>query len=104
MSLTKHSIIDTEGVTTVCAVSIVLTRSMADLSLRIYPWHYSLFLTIFEAGFSMNKKNFFLNMGSILGFTFVGTFFSVFVVGYGLYALSRLHVISLGLVECLLFG
>jgi sodium/hydrogen exchanger 8 len=63
---------------------------------------------IFEAGYNMNKKNFFVNMGSILMFAIVGTFVSAFVFGYGLYGLVKLGIISnfeaKHPLECLLFG
>eukprot|EP01114_Cavostelium_apophysatum_P016731 TRINITY_DN4816_c0_g1_i2.p1 TRINITY_DN4816_c0_g1~~TRINITY_DN4816_c0_g1_i2.p1 ORF type:complete len:435 (+),score=79.12 TRINITY_DN4816_c0_g1_i2:167-1471(+) len=63
---------------------------------------------IFEAGYNMNKKNFFLNMTSILLFSVLGTLLSAFVVGFGLFGVTKAGMIkSLSSdhpMECLLFG
>ena len=43
---------------------------------------------IFDAGFSLKKKRFFKNLGSILVFAVVGTVLSAFVIGFGTLALA----------------
>jgi len=63
---------------------------------------------IFEAGFSMNRKNFFRNMGTILLFAVFGTMISFLLIGYGLFWLTKIGAItSLSIshpLESLLFG
>ncbi|PAA75539.1 hypothetical protein BOX15_Mlig012288g2 [Macrostomum lignano] len=62
---------------------------------------------IFFAGFSMKRKHFFRNIGSILMLAFLGTTISCFVIGGVTFGISRASarlasIVSLS--ECLLFG
>jgi sodium/hydrogen exchanger 8 len=60
---------------------------------------------IFEAGFSLKRRRFFQNIGTILLFAIPGTIISTLVVGFGLYALMMATDIPLtNFYECLLFG
>jgi len=60
---------------------------------------------IFEAGFSLKRKQFFQNMSTILLFAVMGTIVSTLVVGLGLYGLKLVGFQTLNNVyECLLFG
>lgn len=63
---------------------------------------------IFEAGYNMNKKNFFLNMGGILLYAIVGTLITAFVFGYFLYFWGKVGAISsidnTNIIEALMFG
>ena len=63
---------------------------------------------VFEAGFSMRKKNFFHNMSTILVFAILGTLISTFIIGFGLYALSFANFTTLNNnnnpIEALIFG
>jgi sodium/hydrogen exchanger 8 len=61
---------------------------------------------IFEAGYTLEKEDFFYNIGSIILFAFVGTVISTIVVASGIYILGYwgLFRMELGLVDCLLFG
>lgn len=43
---------------------------------------------IFESGFNMDKKSFFKNMGSVLMFSFVGTFIAIFASSFMFYFLG----------------
>lgn len=43
---------------------------------------------IFEAGYTMKRKSFFSNMGTILMFAVLGTLVSTLIIGYGLYGLA----------------
>ncbi|XP_074503615.1 sodium/hydrogen exchanger 6-like [Sebastes fasciatus] len=65
---------------------------------------------IFHAGYSLKRRHFFLNMGSILAFAFLGTVVSCFVIGllmYGCVLLMK-HMGQLGgdffFTDCLFFG
>jgi len=60
---------------------------------------------IFEAGFSLKRRRFFQNIGTILLFAIPGTIISTLVVSFGLCALMLATVIPLTSVyECLLLG
>jgi len=60
---------------------------------------------IFEAGFTLKRKQFFKNINTIMLFAVVGTFISTLVVGLGLYGFLLLGWVPLTSVyECLLFG
>jgi len=63
---------------------------------------------IFEAGYNMKKRNFFLNMGGILLYAVVGTVISAFVFGYFLYFFSWIGVLenidNNNVIEAMLFG
>ncbi|XP_063732110.1 LOW QUALITY PROTEIN: sodium/hydrogen exchanger 6a [Eleginops maclovinus] len=65
---------------------------------------------IFHAGYSLKRRHFFLNMGSILAYAFLGTVVSCFVIGlvmYGCVVLMK-QVGQLGgdffFTDCLFFG
>ncbi|KAL3044641.1 hypothetical protein OYC64_013017 [Pagothenia borchgrevinki] len=65
---------------------------------------------IFHAGYSLKRRHFFLNMGSILAYAFLGTVVSCFVIGllmYGCVLLMK-QVGQLGgdffFTDCLFFG
>ncbi|XP_069550407.1 sodium/hydrogen exchanger 6a [Brachyistius frenatus] len=65
---------------------------------------------IFHAGYSLKRRHFFLNMGSILAFAFLGTVVSCFIIGllmYGCVVLMK-HLGQLGgdffFTDCLFFG
>ncbi|XP_056005787.1 sodium/hydrogen exchanger 6-like isoform X10 [Ostrea edulis] len=59
---------------------------------------------IFEAGYSMKRRHFFRNLGSIMAFAFVGTTISCVVVGGIMYGVTRLMDISFTLNDCFFFG
>eukprot|EP00184_Porphyridium_aerugineum_P007973 CAMPEP_0184692074 /NCGR_PEP_ID=MMETSP0313-20130426/701_1 /TAXON_ID=2792 /ORGANISM="Porphyridium aerugineum, Strain SAG 1380-2" /LENGTH=679 /DNA_ID=CAMNT_0027149877 /DNA_START=9 /DNA_END=2048 /DNA_ORIENTATION=+ len=60
---------------------------------------------IFEAGYSLNKKDFFRQAGSILMFAIVGTLVSAIAFGVGMYMLGILHVTyGFSFWEALRFG
>jgi len=44
---------------------------------------------IFESGFNMDKKTFFKNMGSVMMYSFVGTFISIFSSSFMFYYLGK---------------
>ena len=63
---------------------------------------------IFEAGYSLNKKNFIDNIGAIFLYAMAGTLISCFVVGYLTFFVGKLGLVS-GIdpnnpMEALLFG
>ncbi|XP_008418930.1 sodium/hydrogen exchanger 6a [Poecilia reticulata] len=65
---------------------------------------------IFHAGYSLKRRHFFQNMGSILAYAFVGTVISCFIIGllmYGCVTLMK-HLGRLGgdffFTDCLFFG
>ncbi|KAG9351342.1 hypothetical protein JZ751_022590 [Albula glossodonta] len=65
---------------------------------------------IFHAGYSLKRRHFFRNMGSILAYAFVGTVISCFVIGLVMYGCVMLmkQVGQLGgdffFTDCLFFG
>jgi len=62
---------------------------------------------IFEAGYTLRRKNFFRNLGTICLFAVIGTLVSTFVVGYLTYALARAGLVDVDAtnpMEALLFG
>nr|XP_023653471.1 sodium/hydrogen exchanger 6-like isoform X1 [Paramormyrops kingsleyae] len=65
---------------------------------------------IFHAGYSLKRRHFFRNIGSILAFAFVGTLISCFVIGLLMYGFVTLiaRVGQLGgdfyFTDCLFFG
>lgn len=63
---------------------------------------------IFEAGYSLNHKDFFRNIGAITLFAMVGTLISTFTVGYMVYYAATNQYITVlqspTLMEALLFG
>uniref|UniRef100_H2ZGD8 Sodium/hydrogen exchanger n=1 Tax=Ciona savignyi TaxID=51511 RepID=H2ZGD8_CIOSA len=66
---------------------------------------------IFHAGYSLKKRHFFRNIGSILTFAFIGTVLSALVVGsimFGFVSWMMVYntdpTFTFGFVDCLLFG
>merc|ERR1711871_1397678 len=62
---------------------------------------------IFEAGYTLRRKNFFRNLGTITMYAVVGTLISTFVVGYFTYACARAGIVDVDAtnpMEALLFG
>mmetsp|Transcript_11268 Transcript_11268/g.15048 ORF Transcript_11268/g.15048 Transcript_11268/m.15048 type:complete len:580 (-) Transcript_11268:264-2003(-) len=63
---------------------------------------------IFEAGYSLNKKQFFENIGAIAVYAVVGTVISTFIVGYATFYAAKIGLIrdidSTNPMEALLFG
>ena len=62
---------------------------------------------IFEAGYTLRRKNFFRNLGTITAFAVVGTLISTFVVGYLTFACGKAGLINIdgkNPMEALLFG
>jgi len=62
---------------------------------------------IFEAGYSLKRKNFFENFGAITLYAFFGTIISTFVVGYLTFGAAKLGVPGIDSenpMEALLFG
>ncbi|KAL9645667.1 hypothetical protein ABK040_003400 [Willaertia magna] len=68
---------------------------------------FSLFLPaiIFDAGYTLDQKGFFGNIGGIILYAVAGTVISSVIVACGLYILGYYGLsIQLGLVECFMFG
>jgi NhaP-type Na+/H+ or K+/H+ antiporter len=61
---------------------------------------------IFEAGYTLEKEDFFYNIGSVTLFAFIGTVISTIVVALGIYLLTFTGIFKLEitLIDCLLFG
>lgn len=59
---------------------------------------------IFNAGYSLKKRHFFRNIGSILVFAFVGTTISCFATGSLLYVFTKIFGMGFSYQELLFFG
>eukprot|EP00088_Acartia_fossae_P047287 TRINITY_DN5127_c0_g1_i1.p1 TRINITY_DN5127_c0_g1~~TRINITY_DN5127_c0_g1_i1.p1 ORF type:complete len:548 (+),score=74.64 TRINITY_DN5127_c0_g1_i1:71-1645(+) len=59
---------------------------------------------IFNAGYSMRKKHFFHNIGSILTFALLGTVISTFVIAAIMWLVAKTMTISITFLETLHFG
>merc|ERR1719408_866686 len=62
---------------------------------------------IFEAGYTLRRKHFFRNLGTIVSFAVVGTLVSTFVVGYLPFCIGRagwIRIDTQNPMEALLFG
>jgi solute carrier family 9 (sodium/hydrogen exchanger), member 8 len=60
---------------------------------------------MFEAGSSLNKTDFFNNIGTVLNFAVLGTLFTALIFGFGMFAICNVFAIyPFTIVECLLFG
>jgi len=62
---------------------------------------------IFDSGFSLSKKHFFRNFGSIMLFAVFGTVVSSLLIGFGIFGLARVGLVPIDAddpLESLLFG
>ena len=59
---------------------------------------------IFHAGYSMRKKQFFDNLGSILTFALLGTILSTFIVAAIMWVITRAMTLEVHFLETLYFG
>ncbi|KAJ1348480.1 hypothetical protein KIN20_003785 [Parelaphostrongylus tenuis] len=59
---------------------------------------------IFNAGYSLKKRHFFRNIGSILVFAFVGTTISCFATGCMMYAFTKMFGMGFSFQELIFFG
>jgi sodium/hydrogen exchanger 3 len=60
---------------------------------------------IFESGYSMKRKNFFQNLGSICAYAFGGTTIATFMTGILLYGVVKTGwMIQMSFLECLIWG
>lgn len=60
---------------------------------------------IFEAGFNMQKNAFFRNFGSIMMFSFIGTFIAIFFSSFFFYAMVEYgYMPNFSFRECFAFG
>jgi len=59
---------------------------------------------IFNAGYSMRKKHFFHNIGSILTFALLGTVISTFVIAGIMFYVTKLMAVQMTFLETLHFG
>ncbi|RCN46759.1 sodium/hydrogen exchanger 3 [Ancylostoma caninum] len=59
---------------------------------------------IFNAGYSLKKRHFFRNIGSILAFVFIGTTVSCFATGAMMYVFTKIFGMGFSFQELLFFG
>eukprot|EP00658_Telonema_sp_P-2_P024617 TRINITY_DN1989_c0_g1_i1.p1 TRINITY_DN1989_c0_g1~~TRINITY_DN1989_c0_g1_i1.p1 ORF type:complete len:586 (+),score=186.49 TRINITY_DN1989_c0_g1_i1:147-1904(+) len=60
---------------------------------------------IFEAGYNMQRRYFFRNLGTICTYAFAGTFISTFVIGGLVWAVGNMGLaVRMSMLECLIFG
>lgn len=94
------------------AIGALVSFSLNDLTLYQFSPEFFFFVLlppiIFEAGYSLEKKSFFENLGTIVLFAIVGTIISTFVVGLLTFYFAKkgfIHGISTtNPMEALLFG
>lgn len=83
-----------------------------DGHVALIPFDANIFLygylpvIIFEAGFSMNKREFFNNIGIINMLAVLGTIISTLIVGYGMYWFETLGYFTVenNSLDMLMFG
>ena len=92
-------------------IARLITHSDEELDFLSFSPELFFFLLlppiIFEAGYTLRRKNFFRNLGTITMYAVVGTLISTFVVGYFTYACARAGIVDVDAtnpMEALLFG
>ena len=79
-------------------IARLITHSDEELDFLSFSPELFFFLLlppiIFEAGYTLRRKNFFRNLGTITMYAVVGTLISTFVVGYFTYACARAGIVD----------
>lgn len=84
---TGHQYLQESGLTVIlgmCAGGLLKLLQVEDYLTKLSTHFGTLFMIlllppiIFESGYNMNKKPFFKNFGTVLAFSFLGTFIAIF--------------------------
>lgn len=93
----KHKYLQEAGLTVIVGILagglckiLHLEENLTNLSKHFGNLFMILLLPpiIFESGFNMNKKSFFANFGTVLAFSFLGTFIAIFTSSALFYAVG----------------
>lgn len=100
-----------------CLIAVIIKYVVANLGVNVEKWesiesfHPDLFFLvllppiIFESGYTLQKGDFFSNIGAILTYALLGTTVSAIFVGFSMYGLGLVGLAHpLKLIESLSFG
>jgi sodium/hydrogen exchanger-like protein 6/7 len=93
-------------------IGLILRLAATESVLKNVSFNYQFFFNfllppiILAAGYELNQKNFFRNIGAILTFAFAGTFISALVLGLILFIWTRLNLdgVNIDFIDAMSIG